>query len=227
MELSLSYNPTLAPLRSSLPAWVENHPRKPDSPMNIVLFPHPALRYKSVPITKIDSTLKRTVEEMFELMYDAKGIGLAANQVGLPWRLFVINLTADPAQKDQEMIFLNPEIVKRSATTEEDEEGCLSIPDLYGPVTRSSKIIVDAFDLKGQNFELELDELAGRAVQHEYDHIEGVMFTDRMSESAFRDVEGVLERFEQEHRRQQSAGQLKSDEELKEELKQLAAKQGG
>lgn len=193
--------------------------------MNIVLYPHPALRYKSVQVTKIDSAFKKTVEEMFDLMYEAKGIGLAANQVGLPWRVFVINLSSDPALKDQEMVFLNPEIVKRSPVTEEDEEGCLSIPDLYGPVTRSSKIIVDAFDLKGQNFELELDELAARAVQHEYDHIEGVMFTDRMSENHFRDVEGVLDRFVQEHQRQQAAGHLKSDEDLKAELNELAAKQ--
>ncbi|WP_459555220.1 peptide deformylase [Lacunimicrobium album] len=195
--------------------------------MNIVLYPHPALRTKSVPVTKIDANLKRTVEEMFSLMYEAKGIGLAANQVGLPWRLFVINLTGDATKKEEEMVFLNPEIVKRSPATDEDEEGCLSIPDLYGPVTRSSKIIVDAFNLQGENFEVELDELAARAVQHEYDHIEGVMFTDRMSESNFRNVEGVLERFEQEHKRAQAAGHLKSDEELKVELKELASKQGG
>ncbi len=193
--------------------------------MNIVLFPHPALRYKSVPITRIDSSLKKTVDEMFELMYDAKGIGLAANQVGLPWRVFIINLTADKDQKDEQIVFINPEIVKRSATTEEDEEGCLSLPDLYGPVSRSAKVIVDAFDLKGQNFEMELDELAARAIQHEYDHIEGVMFTDRMSEAAYRDVEGVLDQFSKEFRRQQASGEVGNDEQLQDELQKLAAKQ--
>ena len=95
--------------------------------LQIVHYPHPALRYASRPVTQIDDDLRATVRAMFELMYDAKGIGLAANQVALPFRFFVLNLTADPEQKDQEQVFINPEIVKRHSSIE-DEEGCLSLP---------------------------------------------------------------------------------------------------
>ena len=90
--------------------------------LEIVKYPHPALRYASRPIEEIDDALRSTVRAMFELMYDARGIGLAANQVALPFRFFVLNLTADPEQKDQEQVFINPEIVKRHSSTE-DEEG--------------------------------------------------------------------------------------------------------
>ena len=92
--------------------------------MRIVLYPHPALRYESRPVTQIDDDLRAKVRAMFELMYEARGIGLAANQVALPYRFFVLNLTADPEQKDQERVFINPEIVKRHSSIE-DEEGCL------------------------------------------------------------------------------------------------------
>ena len=99
--------------------------------LEIVKYPHPALRYASRPIEQIDDAhLRSTIREMFELMYDARGIGLAANQVALPFRFFILNLTADPEQKDQEQVFINPEIVKRHSSTE-DEEGCLSLPGLY------------------------------------------------------------------------------------------------
>ena len=98
--------------------------------LEIVKYPHPALRYASRPIMEIDDALRSTVREMFELMYEARGIGLAANQVALPFRFFVLNLTADPEQRDQEQVFINPEIVKRHSSAE-GEEGCLSLPGLY------------------------------------------------------------------------------------------------
>ena len=101
--------------------------------LEIVNYPHPALRYSSRPVTQIDDELRATVRSMFELMYAAKGIGLAANQVALPFRFFILNLTADPEQKDQEQVFINPEIVKRHSAVE-DEEGCLSLPGLYANV---------------------------------------------------------------------------------------------
>src|SRR5579885_2628170 len=100
---------------------------------------------------------------MFELMYAAKGIGLAANQVALPIRLFVLNLGGEEGGKDEELVFINPEILKRRGTTE-GEEGCLSLPGLYAPVKRAAEIIVEAFDIQGNVFEYDLDELASRAV---------------------------------------------------------------
>src|SRR5205807_4372124 len=134
--------------------------------------PHPALRFKSVPITQIDSELHDAVREMFELMYASEGIGLAANQVGLPYRFFVLNLTGKREEKDQEHIFINPEIVRRKGT-QEAEEGCLSVPKLYGQVRRVEEIIVEAFDLEGRGFELTIDDLGSRAIQPGTDHLDG------------------------------------------------------
>lgn len=188
--------------------------------MEIVHYPHPALAWKSKPLVEINSDLRNIVREMFELMYEASGIGLAANQVGLPYRLFVVNVTGDAEQKDQEFVFVNPEIVKRKGSTE-GEEGCLSLPELYGEVRRAEEIVVDAFDLQGREFSLELTELPARAVQHEHDHIDGVMFIERMSEAARRELEPRLADFEAHFRRQQAAGDYPSDDELRKQLKAM------
>lgn len=188
--------------------------------MQIVLYPHPALRWKSKPITEINAELRSTVRQMFDLMYEAKGIGLAANQVALPWRLFVINLTSDPAEKDEEFVFINPEIIRRKGS-EEGEEGCLSIPKLYGQVRRAEEIVVEAFDLDGNGFQMTLDDLASRAVQHETDHLDGILFTDRMSPAGQREVAATLSDFEAMYRRQQEIGTQPSDEEIKAQLQRL------
>lgn len=192
--------------------------------MEIVYHPHPALGWKSTPVQRIDSGLRKTVEAMFELMYESKGIGLAANQVALPYRLFIMNATGEPGDKDHEFVFINPEIMKRSGQ-EEGEEGCLSLPEVYGPVTRSTHITVSAFDLSGNEFVLELEALPARVVQHEADHLDGVMFTDRMAAENKAEIEDVLERFEADFRRNQSGGTIAADDELKKKLRELAETQ--
>jgi len=192
--------------------------------MQIVHFPHPALRYKSTPITRIDSELRQIVREMFELMYAADGIGLAANQVGLPWRLFILNLTADPDQKDEEHVFINPEIIERKGTIEA-EEGCLSLPKLYHQVRRSQEVVVEAYDLTGAGFELTIDDLGSRAVQHELDHLDGVLFIDRLGEIARREVAPQVDDFETAFRNQQQAGLIPPDAELEQQLRDLAQRQ--
>ena len=159
--------------------------------MDILPYPHPALHWKSKPIQEINADLRKVVAEMFELMYAANGIGLAANQVGLPYRLFILNLSSDPALKDEEIVFINPDILKRKGSTE-GEEGCLSFPGMYGPVKRAAKIEIEAFDLDGSCFEYSLDDLAARAVQHESDHLDGVLFIDRLSETARRERQFVV-----------------------------------
>jgi peptide deformylase len=175
------------------------------------------LRYKSQPVCEINAALRQTVREMFELMYAAQGIGLASNQVGIPQRFFILNLTADPAEKNEELVFVNPEIIKRKGTTE-GEEGCLSFPGLYGPVKRSEIVIIEAFDLQGQPFELTLDELAARAVQHETDHLDGVLFIDRMTDVARRTVEPIVADYEARFRRKQGEGVYPSDDEIRRKL---------
>ncbi|WP_068417132.1 peptide deformylase [Planctomyces sp. SH-PL62] len=181
--------------------------------LHIVKFPHPALRYASRPVERIDDDLRAVVREMFTLMYEARGVGLAANQVALPFRFFILNVTADPEQKDQELVFINPEIVKRHSW-DDDEEGCLSLPGLYSKVRRPKKIRVRAFNLAGEQIEVEGDELFGRAIQHETDHLDGKLFIDYLGPLARHGVKGKLREFESEFRQAQKEGRYASDEEI-------------
>ncbi|MCA9035023.1 MAG: peptide deformylase [Planctomycetaceae bacterium] len=192
------------------------------SSLQIVPHPHPALRWKSKELRRIDTDLKTMVAQMFELMYEAKGIGLAANQVALPYRLFVINPSGDPALKDEEFVFINPEIVRRNGS-EESEEGCLSLPEIHGLVPRATRIVVDAFDLDGQQFEMELGGLDARVVQHENDHLDGILFPDRISPESQKQIAPLMDALEREFRQRQQAGQVLSDEKLKQQLIELEA----
>jgi peptide deformylase len=189
--------------------------------LQIVHFPHPALRYESRHVERIDDTLRAYVREMFDLMYAARGIGLAANQVALPFRFFVLNLTADPEQKDQEQVFINPEIVKRHSMIEE-EEGCLSLPGLYSKVRRAKKVRVQAYDLAGQPIEVDTEDLLSRALQHETDHLSGRLFVDLLDPTANAAVAPKLREFEQAYRQGQAEGAIPPDDELRRRLDELA-----
>ncbi len=188
--------------------------------LSIVTYPHPALRWESKPVVEIDDRLRDAVRQMFALMYEAKGIGLAANQVALPWRLFVINPSGDPEQTDEEFVFVNPEILRRKGS-DEDEEGCLSLPELYGPVRRSTTLVVEAFDLEGRPFRMDLDDFPARVVQHEYDHIDGVLFIDRMTETRRRECESRLTDMETAFRKSQQTGETPDDATLQQRLREL------
>ncbi len=188
--------------------------------MEIVKYGHPCLRRKSTPLTEISPELKVTVKRMFALMYEARGIGLAANQVGLPFRFFIVNPAADPEQPDEEMVFINPEIIRKKGSVEGDE-GCLSLPELYGPVPRAEEIVVEAFDLEGQGFEMECSDLMARVVQHETDHLDGVLFIDRMDESDLPQVQPQIDDFEKQHQRLQNEGNLAGDDEINSQLDAL------
>ncbi len=188
--------------------------------MEIVHFPHPSLRWKSKPVQRIDAELRSTVAQMFELMYEFRGVGLAANQVALPHRLFVVNPTGSADEKDQEMVFINPEITRRNGS-EMGEEGCLSLPEVFGQVPRAERIVVDAFTLDGEGFEYELSDFLARVVQHETDHLDGVMFFDRMYEADRKEIQGDIDAFEATFRSKQAAGEIESDDELKKQLKEL------
>lgn len=190
--------------------------------MQIVSYPHPALRWKSKPLTRIDADLKQLVRSMFELMYATNGIGLAANQVAVPLRLFIMNATGSATETAAEHVFLNPEIVRRKGSAEA-EEGCLSLPGLYGQVRRSEKIVVSAFDLEGQEFEMDLEDLEARVVQHENDHIDGILFIDRMTEAARRELDPRIADFETQFRRQQASGVIPPDEALERALRGFEA----
>ncbi len=174
--------------------------------MQIIQYPHPTLRRVSKPLVRVDQELAGLVREMFALMYEAKGIGLAANQVDLPYRLFVINLQSDPNASDQEFVFLNPVLTSRKGNAEA-EEGCLSLPGLYGDVKRSERVVLNAFNMAGEELSLELDGLFARAVQHEIDHLDGILFIDRLTPTGEMEVREKLAEFETAY-----AGQLERGE---------------
>src|SRR5215470_13308561 len=121
--------------------------------MKIVQYPHPALRHVCKPLTSIDAKVRKAAEGMLEAMYEAKGLGLAAPQVALPYRLIVLNLTGDRTKRDQEGAYVNPVVLDRKGTVE-DEEGCLSFPGLYAKIRRAKSVKVQAYNLSGESVEL-------------------------------------------------------------------------
>lgn len=178
--------------------------------MKIISYPHPTLRHKSKPLKRVDAKLKQIVGEMFALMYEANGIGLAANQVDLPFRLFVANLTASP-DDGEELVFINP-VIERPKGNAEKEEGCLSIPGVYANVVRPEKVNVTAFDLDGNEFNEQVSGLLSRVIQHETDHLDGVLFVDRLSETVRLTVEDELNEFQSQFDDHRGRGAMPSDE---------------
>jgi peptide deformylase len=147
--------------------------------LEIVKYPEPVLSQPGEPVTEFDSELRKFVADMFETMYAAQGIGLAAPQVAVPKRVTVIDLSMgkDPAKK---LVLINPEITFQEGRQYE-EEGCLSFPDIREKVVRAFKVKIRAQDEFGKWFEMEGEELLSRAFQHEIDHLDGMLFIFRMS----------------------------------------------
>ena len=180
--------------------------------LSIIRYPHPILRYKSQPIKRVDRELKDLVAEMFDLMYESEGVGLAANQVNIPLRMFVLNPTGQRGE-GEELVVINPEL-QLPKGSETSQEGCLSLPGLYGMVKRPKTIRVSAYDLSGNPIEREVDGFLARIFQHENDHLDGVLFFDRMSEEAKRELDESLDEMETDFRSRQSAGSLSDDKAL-------------
>jgi peptide deformylase len=145
----------------------------------IVKYPEPVLERKGAPVTKFNDELQALVDDMFESMYAAKGIGLAAPQIGLSQRLTVIDLSFKERPEDK-IVLVNPEIIFREGKQYE-EEGCLSLPEIREKVSRAAKVRVRAQDVKGKWFEIDGEELLARAFQHEIDHLDGILFIRRLS----------------------------------------------
>ncbi|WP_238398555.1 peptide deformylase [Edaphobacter sp. 12200R-103] len=145
----------------------------------IVKYPDPVLAKRGEDVTEFGEDLKTLVEEMFESMYAAHGIGLAAPQIGLSKRLTVIDVSFKKVPADK-LVLINPEIVEREGKQFE-EEGCLSLPEIREKVNRAAKVRVRAQNVEGEWFEVEGEELLARALQHEIDHLDGVLFIDRLS----------------------------------------------
>lgn len=187
--------------------------------MEIVQYPHPALRRRSKPIRRVDAELRNTVRQMFDLMYEARGVGLAANQVDLPVRLFVVNPKGDPGD-GEEMVFINP-VISMPKGVEEAEEGCLSLPKLYGDVVRPKQVKVQAYTLEGREYNADVGGLLARIIQHELDHLDGVLFVDRLSETGKMAAAPVLAEFDERFAGRLKRGEIPSLDEIEKRFVEL------
>ena len=147
--------------------------------LEILQAPHPVLKTKAKPVARVDDALRRLAADMFETMYKAPGIGLAAPQVGVSERLIVLDV-ADGDER-RPMVLVNPEIVWRSSERATAEEGCLSLPGQFADVTRPQHVKVSYLTEHGGEAELEAEGLLARCVQHEIDHLDGVLFVDHLT----------------------------------------------
>ncbi len=190
--------------------------------IHLILYPHPTLRFKSSPVARVDSQLVEVVDRMFELMYQHNGVGLAANQVNIPLRIFVAN-PAGRKGEGQEFVFINP-VISRQRGTEEADEGCLSLPGITAAVKRSKNLHVSAYDMQGREIELDCDGFLARIIQHETDHLDGVLFTDRLSESDQRAYEYDMSTLVVDFESQQKTGGIASNEELNDTLNDWLAR---
>lgn len=158
---------------------------------------------------------------MFELMYAANGIGLAANQVDLPLRIFVMDVAEDDEKRDP-VALLNP-VVRRPKGSEEKDEGCLSLPGVYGPVVRPKQVQIEAYTIDGRRYEQELTGMLARCALHEIDHLDGVLFPDRMNPMAAQKLMAQLADFEAEFESRRRLGEIGDDESLEKQVREWEA----
>lgn len=158
--------------------------------LKILEYPDPRLRKKAVPVASVDDALRRLIEDMFETMYDAPGIGLAATQVDVHRRLLVADVSAE---KDHPYVLINPEIVAQDGL-EVSEEGCLSVPGYFAEVERAERVRVRYLDRDGAAIEADFEGLLAVCVQHEIDHLDGRLFVDYLSEAKRQRIRKRLEK---------------------------------
>jgi peptide deformylase len=194
--------------------------------MKIVRFPHPSLRHPAKPLTAIDQKVVGYAAEMLALMYEARGLGLAAPQVALPVQMFVMNVTADPQQREHEAVLINPMILEKKGTVE-GEEGCLSFPGLFQKIRRAKSVKVQAYNLKGEEVLYDVagstpeELLRSRVLQHEIDHLHGILFIDKMGPIAKLGSRSALKELEREHRKAQEQGEIPPDDDIERDLDKL------
>ena len=146
----------------------------------ILTEPDPFLRQKSKTVEKVDDSIRKIMDDMLETMYDAPGIGLAAIQIGIPKRIIVLDISKDPEKKEP-MYFINPEKVYTSKDQATYEEGCLSVPGQFAEIDRPDKCHIKYLDYNGDSKELKAEGLSATCIQHEIDHLEGILFIDYLS----------------------------------------------
>ena len=161
----------------------------------ILEFPDPRLRKVASPVTVFDEKLEVLIEDMFETMYEAQGIGLAATQINVHQRILVIDISEE---KDSPLVFINPAFEILEPELSEYDEGCLSVPGSYETVSRPRRIKVTAFDKTGEEFEMEAEGLLATCIQHEIDHLEGKLFVDYISNLK---RQRIRQKLEKEHKK--------------------------
>ena len=159
--------------------------------LSILKFPDPRLHKIAQPVDTFDEALQNTVNDMFETMYEAKGVGLAATQVDIHRRIVVVDTSEE---RNQPQVFINPEIIAQSAEQKEWEEGCLSVPEIYETVTRPDRVRVRAQDAKGEFFEIDCDELLAVCIQHEIDHLNGKVFVQYLSNQKLNRIKNKIKK---------------------------------
>lgn len=146
--------------------------------LTVLSFPNEKLRTKATNVAEITDEIRNIIDDMFETMYEEKGVGLAATQVDIHQRIVVMDISDE---KDEPLVFINPEITYKSEEMVINEEGCLSVPGCYAKVDRHAQVTVKALDRDGKEFSLEGDELLSICIQHELDHLMGILFVDYLS----------------------------------------------
>jgi peptide deformylase len=175
--------------------------------MKIVKYPHPALRTEAKPVLAIDAEVQKAAAGMLELMYASEGLGLAAPQVALPVRLLVMNFEGDPEKREAEFVAINPVVVESKGAIS-DREGCLSFPGLYQNVRRFKTVKVQAYNLKGELYEMVCHDLPARVWQHEIDHLNGVLFIDKMGSIGLHRSQKDLDKFIADFEKDKKKGDL-------------------
>ena len=159
--------------------------------LTVLRFPDERLRTKAKPVAEVTPEIQRIVDDMFETMYDENGVGLAATQVDIHQRIVVIDVSEN---KENPLVLINPEIINKSEQTFINEEGCLSVPGCYAKVNRHEKVTVKALDRNGEEFTLEGSELLSICLQHELDHLAGILFVDYLSPLKRKRIQTKLEK---------------------------------
>lgn len=169
-----------------------------ESPLKIVEYPDPRLRAKNKRINAFDESLKKLADEMFDVMYKTDGIGLSAPQIGMNIQLMVFNPAGERGE-GEEIVLVNPVVHKASQKTLSYNEGCLSFPGIYADVVRPASIKIDARDITGARFRVNLSGLPSRVFQHEFDHLQGILFFDRMTEDVLDSIRLELKALEKKY----------------------------
>lgn len=183
--------------------------------ISLIYYPHRTLKFPAKPVTRVDADLLRLIDEMFDIMYETNGVGLAANQVNVPLRIFVMDPTGKRDSGEQQA-FINPVISRRRGDAT-DEEGCLSIPDIRANVRRSTALHLSAYSQRGESIELDLDGFPARIAQHEVDHLDGVLFIDRIDAMVRKTLQSDLEQLEARLQAAEAAGTVDQSQELRDD----------